>query len=583
MEYIKECMRSREVGMKNNLLWKSIVICFKTCPFDALLLIVVSVLLSVSPAIILLVYNNLIQNVGMFSLACIWLLLYCFVLFFKKSIYNFYNHYFLNYRTLLKFEKGIKCQFFDICADLKYEDYLHPEIVNETKRAQNASVNIFRLYQICVEIVSAIIGVLAIGTSIVAIDISLIVFLLLSVISPVIDNIYKIIQKKYLLYNNTQLQREEQEISDLLTKSQFLKEIIELNVFSFVYRKWNDIQNSIINEKLSSEKKIVVVSFLMNLVRIIATSIAYYSVTNLFIDAKIDIAEFSMIILTFSQITQIFNQIFSLFGNLSEFTIMVIPFFEFIERIGDKKEEKVADKNNSIILNNVSFKYPSSKETILKNINLHIRKGELISIVGENGSGKTTLSNIIMGFLTPTEGTVANFVSKNGDSIFDNITLIPQEFNCYSTSIINNITFGKEILGFEILDMLKAVGLTEIEDILYEDYGLEFGGAELSGGQKQKIAILRGLYKKCDLLICDEPTSSIDPIQESIINRKLLKVSQDYTTVIISHRLALTKYSDRIIVLNNGEIVEDGCHEELIARDGLYSELWNSQSMLYSE
>lgn len=568
--------------MKNNLILNSTKICFKTCPFDSVMLIFASVLISVFPAIVLLVYNNLIKNINTLSLACVLAFLYCFVLFARKVIYNYHNHYYLNYKTLLRFEKRIKRLFFDICSDLSYESYLYPEIINQTRRAQNASINIFRLYQIIVEIFASVVGIIAIGTSIVTIDLSLILFLVLTIISPVIDNVYKIIQKKYLLYHNTQLEKEEQEFSKLLTKSDFLKEIIELNAFSFIHNKWLNIQNKIIKEKVVSEKKITLVSFFMSVVRIAATSAAYYSVTKMFINAKINIAEFSMIIMTFSQITQIFNQIFSLFGNLSEFTIMVTPFFDFIKKIKDKNIKDEQECDNTIALNNVSFKYPNSDVWALKDINLIIKEGELVSIVGENGSGKTTLANVLMGFLTPTEGTISNFVFNNGkDTIYDDLSLIPQDFNCYSTSIINNITFGGVIPDYEISDMLKTFEMTELQDKLFDDYGLEFGGIELSGGQKQKIAILRGMHKKCALLICDEPTSAIDPIQEGIINQQLLNISKKNTAIIVSHRLALSKISDKIIVLSDGKIVEIGRHNDLLKKKGVYSKLWKSQSLLY--
>ncbi len=568
--------------MKNNLIFNSTKICFKTCPFDSVILIFASVLISVFPAIVLFVYNNLIQNINALSLACIWVFLYCFVLFARKVVYNYHNHYYLNYKTLLRFEKKIKRQFFDICSDLSYESYLYPEIVNQTRRAQNASINIFRLYQIIVEIFASVVGIIAIGTSVVTIDSSLVLFLVLTIISPIIDNVYKIIQKKYLLYHNTQLEKEDQEFSKLLTKSDFLKEIIELNAFSFIHNKWLNIQNKIIKEKAVSEKKITIVSFFMSVVRIAATSAAYCSVTKLFIDSQINIAEFSMIIMTFSQITQIFNQIFSLFGNLTEFTIMVTPFFDFIRKIKVKKVKDEQECDNTIALNNVSFKYPNSDDWALKDINLTIKEGELVSIVGENGSGKTTLANVLMGFLNPTEGTVSSFAYNNiNGTIYDDLSLIPQDFNCYSTSIIDNIAFGAIIPDYEISDMLKAVGMTEIQDKLFDNYGLEFGGIELSGGQKQKISILRGMYKQCALLICDEPTSAIDPIQEGIINQQLLNISKKNTTIIVSHRLALSKISDKIIVLSDGEIVEIGCHNDLLKQKGVYSKLWKSQSLLY--
>lgn len=231
-----------------------------------------------------------------------------------------------------------------------------------------------------------------------------------------------------------------------------------------------------------SQLKIFIVSIFFNLIRIAGTVGAYWSVTSLYIAQQISIAEFSMAILTFSQITQLFNQMFSLFGNLSEFVIMVKPYFVFLEKTTDRSQdkkkmiEKKSDK--TIVVNNISYQYPGVDSWALKNINLTIKKGDFISIVGENGSGKTTLSKILLGLLTPTKGylEVKNFMSQ--ENLLDDISYVPQMFNCYCVSIKDNILFGRSDENNTLDKALYDMGLSDLKNQKENLYGLEFGGID---------------------------------------------------------------------------------------------------------
>lgn len=586
MDSIKICLRSKRVGMNKSIILKSIKICFKVCPSDSVILILISVFLSVLPAFILYSYNSLIANINIFHVSILIIFGYCLLNFIQKSFYNFYNHYYLNYRTLLKFEKHMKLNFFEVCSQLNLEDYFLPEIVNETRRAQNASINIFRVYQIIVEIVSSVIGILLIGSIVFSIHPTLILFLVLAIISPVADNIYQVVQKKYLLYTNTQKQKEEEEYVKFLTKPEHIKEIKVLNCFKFIFNKWEKSREIIVKIEQRSQLKILIVSIFFNLIRITGTVGAYWSITSLYITQQINLAEFSMTILTFSQITQLFNQLFSLFGNLSEFAIMVKPYFVFLEKTANRSQDKkkIIEKNlgQTIVVNNISYQYPGADSWALKNINLTIKKGDFISIVGENGSGKTTLSKILLGLLIPTKGylEVDNFTTK--EALLNDISYIPQIFNCYCVSIMDNILFGRSEESKTIDQALDDIGLSGLKNQKENLYGLAFGGIELSGGQKQRIAILRAMFKESNLFIFDEPTSAIDPIQESLIYHSLLRASNGKTAILVSHRLALTRQSDLIVVLKNGTIVERGNHDTLIKENGEYARMWKAQADLYN-
>lgn len=577
--------------MNKSLIIKCIKICFKECLLDTIFLIFVSFVLSIFPAIILLIYRCLILTLNQNTRSGIYITIvmivsYCVLNYVQKNVYKFYNHYYLNYNTLLKFEKQMKKNFFKACCRLNLEDYFKPEIVNETRRAQNASINIFRVCQIIVEIITAAVGIMLIISVVLSVHRFLIIYLILVIVSPISDNIYQIYQKRTMFYKNTQKQKEEDEYLKFLTKPNHLKEIKILNCFDFIFMKWLMVHDFIMKAEKKAQTKIFIVSFLFCFIRLGGTVGAYYSLTSLFIGKQISLSEFSMAILTFDQITQLFNKLFSLFGNLSEFSVMVKPYFTFMEKTTKNMMDKsdAFSKDESVELINISYKYPNSNRWALRNITLSIRQGDFISIVGENGSGKTTLSKILLGFLTPTEGHITKgkrMVKGTNKDYLKSISYIPQVFNCYCISLKDNMLFGKMDPNNLLEQLLIDVGLSKFIDHIDTFYGLEFGGIELSGGEKQRIAILRSILKDGNLLIFDEPTSAIDSIQESLIYHFLLDLAKGKTTIMISHRLSLAKQSNQIVVLKDGKIIEIGNHESLMKKNGEYANMWIAQSSLY--
>lgn len=206
-------------------------------------------------------------------------------------------------------------------------------------------------------------------------------------------------------------------------------------------------------------------------------------------------------------------------GTVRNFT----RFLDIPERSGEDIE---IDDIPDINLKDVSFVYPSSNKLTINNINLHVKSGETIAIVGENGAGKTTLVKLMTGLYLPT----------NGD-IF--------------------------IAGYDT--MLSR----------------EFDGIDLSGGQWQRIAIARGFYSKHSMIVLDEPTSAIDPVEESKIYNKFKEMSEGNTSIIVTHRLGSARIADRIIVMDKGKIIEFGTHDELIKNKGKYEETYEAQSKWY--
>lgn len=239
-----------------------------------------------------------------------------------------------------------------------------------------------------------------------------------------------------------------------------------------------------------------------------------------------------------------------------------------------------------IELKNISFSYPS-KEDALKNVNLTIFEGEKIAIVGKNGSGKTTLVNVLLGFYKPLSGEIKIMQTKLDDCIEDfrrRTIYIMQNTPQYGLSIEDNIKMGKDIVApdiIQVLDIDKLIDKAPAREytLLGEENDDQYN---ISGGEWSKLGIARNAQKKDAILyIMDEPTAALDPIAESKIFESFDGITNCKTTIFISHRLGMISLADRIIVLDNGTIAEQGSHNELMKQKGLYYDMYSEQIQLY--
>ena len=239
----------------------------------------------------------------------------------------------------------------------------------------------------------------------------------------------------------------------------------------------------------------------------------------------------------------------------------------------------------NIEFNNVSFRYPTSERNILSAINLSIKSGETVALVGSSGSGKTTLANLIPRFYLPQDGSISldghllNQIKLQ--SLREHISLVSQEVVLFNDSVYNNIAYGSND-KFAKEDVYAAANLanaTEFIAQLPNGFDTEIGenGTRLSGGQKQRLAIARAILKNAPILVLDEATSALDNQSEKLVQEALDRLMQNRTTVVIAHRLSTIQHADKIVVMEQGQIVEVGKHEDLLAKNGVYSNLYNIQ------
>lgn len=271
------------------------------------------------------------------------------------------------------------------------------------------------------------------------------------------------------------------------------------------------------------------------------------------------------------------------------------PFMEFMSLPDEKQKEKLefTGKVESIRFDNVSFKYPGSEKLVLHDISFEIIQGEKISIVGLNGAGKTTLIKLLCRLYRPTSGQIY----VNGHDIFDyehesymkNISAVFQDYKLFAFSIDENITCLEVNSDINrTMDLIEEVGLKEKVDNLPNGITSMFGkaydenGIEMSGGESQKVAIARALYKDASLIILDEPTSALDPLAEADIYENFNRMVAGKTAIYISHRMSSSVFCDKILIIDQGSIADYDSHKNLMDKsDSLYYKLFNSQAVNY--
>lgn len=247
-----------------------------------------------------------------------------------------------------------------------------------------------------------------------------------------------------------------------------------------------------------------------------------------------------------------------------------------------------------IRFNNVSFRYPGAETDTIHQMNLTIHAGENLAIVGLNGAGKTTLVKLICGFYDPTEGEVllngVNIKTYNRKDYYGLFTAVFQQFSVLETTLAENVAQTVEDVDLErVKDSVAKAGLTQKVESLPQGYDTHIGrqvfedGIELSGGETQRLMLARALYKGAPMMVLDEPTAALDPIAENDMYLKYNEMTKGCTSVYISHRLASTRFCDRIIFLAHGKIAEEGTHDTLMTQGGEYAKLFAIQSKYYQE
>lgn len=505
-----------------------------------------------------------------------------------------YAHYLNLYRDYLYYE--LNCLIMNKTNDLSLADYENPEMYNSIQRAeQEIGIRPFNIISTLVGMISSVITLFS----------SLLILLqwhwfsiLGFIVLPFLTFSYfkKISEYEYQTkYNRSTNERKSWYISHLLTKDRFIKEIKLFDLNDYLVERFKDYRF-----KFHQQNKYI-------FFKKDSFSLAY-QLTNTLISSFLAILAFYEAIMGYILVGNVMTYINVVSKIENAISAIVVSYFSLVQdnmyvenirmyltyenktlnNIVSEKQKIKEIKKIKII--NLSFKYPNSKEKVLDKINLEICAGENFALVGKNGSGKTTLIKILCGLYDNYEGAIyvndINLRNIEMSSYKKLISAIFQDYNCYEFTAKENISFG-DIQNFDDLtrvrEAAKISGAEEFISKLPKGINQQLGnwfeeGIQLSGGQWQKVAISRAFMKKSHLLILDEPSASLDPISEYNFYEKIIHEDTGNIKIFITHRFNNAKFTDKIIVMDKGEIVEFGSHESLIKNKQLYYKMYSISS-----
>lgn len=368
----------------------------------------------------------------------------------------------------------------------------------------------------------------------------------------------------------------------------------------FMYRAKKMIQKTIDTEREGVRKNVFTIARINSagglgtgMIQGILLCVSYYCVLALAIAGTITVGMVLRYAQAIFQACMSVSASIRLAGKFRTDVGRIASTLEYLNLEAEKtKGDSFTEMTKGVIeFRNVSFRYPGTKELVLDHVSLKIEPSEKIAVVGKNGSGKTTLVKLLCRLYEPEEGeilwngkNIREYDLREWQKIF---AIVFQDYSLLSLTLGQNVAASEQYEAERAKEVLQLAGFGErlnklkkgLETVVYPEY--EQDGVSFSGGEEQKIAIARAIYKGGQICILDEPTAALDPVSESRVYESFDEIVKGKTAVYISHRLSSCKFSDRIFVLDNGKIVESGTHEALLSKNGLYAQLWQAQAQYY--
>ena len=378
----------------------------------------------------------------------------------------------------------------------------------------------------------------------------------------------------------------------------FAKEIRINGAAEWLHKKYDDKVSEYIDNCMTNQKKQFKYRALPFFTEMLQTVAVYGYCAYLVISGGITVGSFTVFlgaISAFSWTLSCFVNRFSGLALLSGYVDDYKEFLSYADHKGKEKEVVTGDelpaKCGALEFVDVSFIYPNTDRFVLKNVNIKIKAGERLSVVGYNGAGKTTFIKLICRLYEPTMGKIlldgVDISTINLADYRERISVVFQDFQLFWMTICENVAMNREVDEARMITALEQSGLGEklatLDEGIYTHIGraFDYKGNELSGGEGQKLACARAYYKDAPIIILDEPTASLDSIAETTLYNRFQSIIKNKTSIYISHRLASVKFCDSVAMFADGELVERGTHSELMALGGVYADMFSKQASYY--
>lgn len=435
----------------------------------------------------------------------------------------------------------------------------------------------------------------------------LLLFILFLFIIHLFISVYSAKKRYSLSEKQLQLQRETNYYEELLSKPLYAKEIRIYDNGEYFVGEWKKRYSEVVKDNIYLNNRICNLNNAQKIINHICVSAIAIGLLLSVYRGEIDIGTFTMLFSMVNRCNTVVEQMvkritgitYQNYKYIENFADFVLPLSkeEILESGNTVYFEKSADfgQFNTLNANGLTYRYPNAQKNALENVSFNIKKGEIVCILGYNGSGKSTLINLALGLSHPQKGVI--FINGNDmneephDKVSRYYGVAFQDFARFSLSLKENVTIGrveKVPTDFDLEQAFDKGGLQTVisrlpqkdDTIIGKQY--DDNGIELSGGEWQRIALARAYYGDPEIVVLDEPTASIDPLQELRILKNIRRYLDGKTAILVSHRIGLSRLADRILFMKNGEIVEEGTPEELLKANGEYAKMFNAQKELYN-
>lgn len=469
------------------------------------------------------------------------------------------------------------------------------DILDDIEKAKNGLETVQQYVTVLKSVFLNILPYLAIVSYYLIVREPLLMLLLVVIFLPTMFQQYMI--KK--LYGDKEqksapIRRKQSHYNECITSQMYYKETRMLGAYKFFVNGYRMLLKKIIKIDIETGTKTELLYSLTSFISMLGRVGVLYLLFVFLMDGRINVAEFSAIYLSVGNIEgRLHNLFYNSFSNVSQQLPLMENYIRFLELPEYQGVDVELPAKCDIVVDNIKFQYPNQEGNALDGVSFDVKYGQTVAIVGENGSGKSTLTKLLIGYYKPDEGTVKFNGVATSDmtfaSVAKHVSAVYQRYPHYALSLRENLLLGQTDKVPDEEKMRNACGMSGFAP---EDPWLPKGfdtmlsrefddGVGLSGGQVQRIAIARAFYRESSIIVLDEPTAAIDPIEEAKIYHRFAELSKDKTSFIVTHRLASVKIADKIVMMKNGKAVEVGTHEELMALNGEYRKMYDSQRQWY--
>lgn len=564
--------------------------------FSLILIIIKSILPIITVIFPKIVIDNITSGKG-FKVVVSTIIFIIFIKYLLEILVNIFDNKLEYIGTELnqKFELNILKKIMRV----DYEILESPKILDMKDKAlegisvNNGSISIYN--EKIIEIISSIISIFGVTYIITRINIR---YLLALVLILILDFVIEKLIANFEIKNWNKwipINRKFRMVYDLMYNFNNGSDIRIFNTSDFFGNTAKDTNKDMYQVMSDEAKTVSKYNILNNLLESLKIFLVFYLGLEGLTKKSLSIADFSSYLVSVNVFLNSVKTISHAIVDISKINCYVESYFVFLDLDISEKEIIIKNKNilnldkkgSKIVFENVYFKYPSQDKYTLKNLSFKIGKNERVSLVGSNGAGKSTIIKLLIGLYKPTEGRIlidgCDLESYKKEDLFKKFGVAFQDFNIFPLSVSENIDTNYKCDEEKINELLSEFGLYEkieslehgLEENLYKAY--DSSSTDLSLGQKQKITLIRALYSDREFLILDEPTASVDVYTEVDFYKSLEEFTCNKTSIFISHRLISSKFSDKIFVLENGEIIESGSFEDLMRENSRFKEMFDIQ------